>query len=62
MWRMLVAALVIPLRLDLFMPVPEENPLTIEKIVLGRRLFNDRRLSRDGTIVCVSCHDPEHAF
>ena len=40
------------------MPVPEDNPITEEKIELGRRLFNDRRLSRDGTIACSSCHDP----
>lgn len=57
-----VAALVIPLGLDLYMPVPEENPLTVEKIELGRRLFNDRRLSRDGSVSCASCHDPERAF
>jgi cytochrome c peroxidase len=25
-------------------------------------LFNDRRLSRDGSIACVSCHDPKRAF
>ena len=52
----------IPLGLDLYMPVPEENPLTDEKIELGRRLFFDRRLSRDGSISCVSCHDPDRAF
>jgi cytochrome c peroxidase len=44
------------------MPVPEDNPITVEKIELGRRLFNDRRLSRDGTIACASCHNPDHAF
>jgi cytochrome c peroxidase len=52
---------VIPLGLDLYMPIPEANPLTVEKIELGRRLFNDRRLSRDGTIACASCHDPARA-
>jgi cytochrome c peroxidase len=57
-----VAADRIPLGLDLFMPVPEENPLTAEKIQQGRRLFFDRRLSRDGSISCSSCHDPERAF
>ena len=51
-----------PLGLDLYMPIPEENPLTAEKIELGRRLFFDRRLSRDGLIACSSCHDPERAF
>lgn len=54
--------LLIPLGLDLFMPVPEDNPITAEKIELGRRLFNDRRLSRDGSIACASCHDPARAF
>ncbi|MBI1896051.1 MAG: c-type cytochrome [Acidobacteria bacterium] len=41
---------------------PEDNPLTAEKIALGRRLFFDRRLSRDSSISCSSCHDPECAF
>lgn len=59
---LLAGVLVVPLGLDLYVPVPEENQLTVEKIDLGRRLFNDRRLSRDGTIVCASCHDPERAF
>jgi cytochrome c peroxidase len=49
MVQLLLAALVIPLGLDLYLPVPEENPMTAEKIELGRRLFSDRRLSRDGT-------------
>ena len=44
------------------MPVPEDNPITEEKIELGRRLFNDRRLSRDRSIACASCHDPKRAF
>lgn len=62
MVRFLLVVLVIPLGLDLFMPVPEDNPITAEKIELGRRLFNDRRLSRDNSIACSSCHDPERAF
>ena len=59
---LLLAAIVIPLGLDLYLPVPEENPLTAEKIEVGRRLFFDRRLSRDGSVACVSCHDPERAY
>ena len=62
MIRLLIAAIVIPLGLDLYVPVPEDNPMTVENIELGRRLFNDRRLSRDGTIACSSCHDPNRAF
>ena len=62
MWFLLALALTIPLGLDLYLPVPEDNPITTEKIDLGRRLFNDRRLSRDGTIACVTCHEPDRAF
>jgi cytochrome c peroxidase len=29
---------------------------------LGERLFFDKRLSRDGSISCASCHQPERAF
>jgi cytochrome c peroxidase len=58
----LAFVLMIPLGLDLYMPVPEENPMAAEKIELGRRLFADRRLSRDGTIACATCHDRERAF
>jgi cytochrome c peroxidase len=53
---------VIPLGLDLYLPFPEDNPPTAEKIEVGRRLFFDRRLSRDGSIACSSCHDPERAY
>ncbi|MGB9891261.1 cytochrome-c peroxidase [Thermodesulfovibrio sp. Kuro-1] len=42
--------------------VPENNPMTQEKIELGKKLFFDRRLSGDGTTSCASCHDPEKAF
>lgn len=52
----------VPLGLDLYMPVPENNPITKEKVALGRRLFFDKRLSRDGTLACASCHDPTRAF
>jgi cytochrome c peroxidase len=31
-------------------------------VQLGRKLFLDTRLSRDGTISCDSCHQPERAF
>ena len=51
-----------PLGLDLYMPVPEANRLTPAKIALGRRLFFDKRLSRDGTLACAGCHVPKLAF
>jgi cytochrome c peroxidase len=43
-------------------PVPPDNPLTAEKIALGRKLFFDRRLSHNGTISCGMCHVPEQGF
>jgi cytochrome c peroxidase len=33
-----------------------------EKVRLGRWLFYDARLSRDGTVSCATCHRPGHAF
>src|SRR5690606_4872573 len=36
---------------------PEDNPMTPEKIELGRQLFFDPRLSQSGTISCNSCHN-----
>jgi cytochrome c peroxidase len=59
---LLALVIAIPLGLDLYMPVPDENPLTREKVELGRRLFRDRRLSRDRSLACSSCHDPDRAF
>ncbi|MES9940198.1 MAG: cytochrome c peroxidase [Candidatus Thiodiazotropha sp. 6PLUC2] len=38
-------------------PAPESNPMSEEKIVLGKRLFFDKNLSRDRTLSCSSCHD-----
>ena len=43
-------------------PAPQDNPTTEEKAELGRKLFFDKRLSRDGTVSCASCHDPRKAF
>ncbi len=43
-------------------PVPADNPITEEKISLGRRLFFDRRLSINDTFSCAICHIPEQGF
>jgi len=43
-------------------PVPQDNPLTREKIDLGRKLFFDRRLSPNNTMSCAMCHVPEQGF
>jgi cytochrome c peroxidase len=38
------------------MAIPKDNPLTPEKVALGRELFFDERLSVDGSRSCYSCH------
>ncbi|HYP25106.1 MAG TPA: cytochrome c peroxidase [Blastocatellia bacterium] len=38
------------------MAIPPDNPMTPEKVALGRQLFFDERLSGDGTRSCYSCH------
>jgi cytochrome c peroxidase len=52
----------VPAGLDAYLPVPEMNPLTREKVELGRKLFFDVGLSRDRSISCATCHNPEKAF
>ncbi|MGY6216939.1 cytochrome c peroxidase [Methylolobus aquaticus] len=44
------------------LPVPADNPLTRDKILLGRKLFYDRRLSLNNTFSCAMCHIPEQGF
>jgi len=42
--------------------IPANNPQTVEKIELGRLLFNDSRFSGDGSISCASCHHSDKSF
>ena len=42
--------------------IPEDNPLTVEGVKLGKMLFYDARLSKDGSQACASCHLQEFAF
>ncbi|MBP9865083.1 MAG: c-type cytochrome [Candidatus Omnitrophica bacterium] len=42
--------------------VPEDNPITPEKIELGKALYFDKRLSKDGTVSCASCHNPQKGY
>jgi cytochrome c peroxidase len=43
-------------------PIPEQNLQTPAKTELGKKLFFDRRLSGDGTMSCVTCHDPRQGY
>lgn len=40
----------------------KDNPLTVEGVKLGRMLFYEKNLSKDGSISCASCHKQENAF
>jgi cytochrome c peroxidase len=42
--------------------VPSDNQPTPERIALGRKLYFDARLSRDGTVSCATCHDVSRGF
>lgn len=53
---------VIPYYFESSYSEPADNPTTKEGIELGRHLFFEKQLSRDGSISCASCHKPELAF
>jgi len=42
--------------------IPLDNPLTVEGVELGRRLFYDPILSSDGSMSCASCHRQDLSF
>lgn len=42
--------------------VPSDNPIGDAKVELGKRLYFDKRLSRDGTVACATCHDPKKGW
>lgn len=44
------------------LPKVADNPLTPEKIELGKQLYFDARLSADNTVACASCHDPKKGW
>lgn len=44
------------------MPVNKANPVTVNGVELGRRLFYDPVFSADSTISCSSCHVQQQAF
>jgi cytochrome c peroxidase len=48
-------------RLERYEPmvVAPDNPMSEEKVALGRQLFFDKRLSGDRSRACTSCHRPE---
>jgi cytochrome c peroxidase len=57
-----VVKIKVPLGLTTNPPVPAENPMNVQKWLLGRRLYYDTLLSSDGTVSCATCHDPAKGF
>lgn len=52
-------------RLPKYFPVPrvpEDNPMSMAKVELGRRLFYEKRLSVNATTSCGTCHEQRKAF
>lgn len=41
---------------------PDDNPMTVAKVELGKMLYFDPRLSKDGTVSCATCHDPDLGY
>jgi cytochrome c peroxidase len=42
--------------------IPPDNNMTKARVALGEKLFFEKRLSRDGTVSCATCHDVTRAF
>lgn len=42
--------------------IAQDNPLTIQGVALGRKLFYESALSKDGSQMCATCHVQENAF
>jgi cytochrome c peroxidase len=57
-----VVKLKLPLGFTATPVIPSENPMTVEKWILGKKLYYDKILSTDGTVACASCHSPTKGF
>jgi cytochrome c peroxidase len=42
--------------------LPHDNPLTVERVELGKKLFFEKRVSINDAQSCADCHLPEKAF
>lgn len=42
--------------------IPQSNPITKGKVELGKQLYFDPRVSKDGTVSCATCHNPEKGW
>ena len=44
------------------MIIPSDNPMTVEGVELGKKLFKDPILSANNTLACINCHLPSSSF
>jgi len=44
------------------MAIPPDNPITPDKVELGKKLFFDTRLSKTGNMSCETCHQPDKGW
>lgn len=44
------------------MDIPTDNPMKASLVALGKQLFFDPILSKDGSLSCATCHQPHLAF
>ena len=42
--------------------VPADNAFDARRVALGKKLYFDTRISRDGTVSCATCHDVSRGF
>ena len=65
-WSAAERAVLASLTLKALPPAPADPSNAFERqpaaIVLGRRVFEDTRLSRNGAVSCATCHDPARQF
>ncbi len=57
-----VVRIKVPLGLTQVPVSPVENPITVGKWNLGKKLYFDTILSSDSTVACASCHDPRKGY
>lgn len=53
--------LVVPSHMPI-LEIPEDNPMTVEGVELGRRLFYDKKLHREELHACADCHIQSQSF
>ena len=42
--------------------ISDDNPITPEKVALGKKFFWDKHWSASGAVSCAGCHRPDHGW